>query len=387
MKVTMIGTLPPIKGISPYCTELLKALSKHAEVEFIGFKSIYPDFLYPGGTTFQDDKYEMPKVENAKIRNMLTWYNPLSWLWAGLTVKGDIVHAQWWAHPLAPIFFVTLSIAKLGGKKIVVTVHNVQPHEKNRTNEFLNSVIFRLADSFIVHSEENKKSLSRIYNVNFDQISVIPHGTLTPVAIRGITKDAAREFLNIPVNKKVLLFFGIIRDYKGLDILLKAMAQITKKHDDVILLIAGKPWEDWSKYQKIINENILEQHIIKKLDFIPPSEVEYYFSASDLVILPYKYFDSQSGIGALALPFKKPMVVTNVGGLSDFVKDEVAIFQPNDEKDLAKKIIQLLGNENLLKDLSKDSENLSKKYSWDKIAKEALKVYTEMITKPKVSGI
>lgn len=89
MKVTIIGTLPPIKGISPYCTELLMALSKRVEVEFIGFKSIYPDFLYPGGTTFRDEKYEMPEIGNTSIRNILAWYNPLSWLWAGLTVRGD----------------------------------------------------------------------------------------------------------------------------------------------------------------------------------------------------------------------------------------------------------------------------------------------------------
>lgn len=375
MKVTMIGTLPPIKGISPYCTELLKVLSKNVEVEFIGFKSIYPNFLYPGGTTFQDDKYEMPKIENANIRNMLTWYNPLSWLWAGLTVKGDIVHAQWWAHPLAPIFFVALSIAKLGGKRIVVTVHNVQPHEKNRTNEFLNSVIFRLADSFIVHSGENKKSLSRIYNINLNQISIIPHGILTPVAVRGITKDAARSFLNIPMDKKVLLFFGIIRDYKGLDILLKAMAQIIIEKENVILLIAGKPWEDWSKYQKIIDENKLERYIIKKLDFIPPSEVEYYFSASDLVILPYKYFDAQSGVGALALPFKRAMIVTDTGGLPDFVKDKKAILKPNDPQGLVKVIIKALKDDDLLGKLSVDSQEISKKYSWDRIVEETMKIY------------
>ncbi|KCZ70613.1 glycosyltransferase [Candidatus Methanoperedens nitroreducens] len=375
MKVTIIGTLPPIKGISPYCTELLMALSKRVEVEFIGFKSIYPDFLYPGGTTFRDEKYEMPEIGNTSIRNILAWYNPLSWLWAGLTVRGDIVHAQWWAHPLAPVFFVTLFIAKLGGKKIIITVHNVQPHEKNRINTFLNNIVLRLGDSFIAHGGKNRESLSQIYNINQDEIAVIHHGILTPVTVRGITKEDARKFLNISSIKKVLLFFGNLRDYKGLDILLKAVMQIVKESENVILLIAGQSWEDWSKYQKIIDENKLEQYIIKKLDFIPPSEVEYYFSASDLVILPYKYFDSQSGVGALALPFKKPMVVTNVGGLSDFVKDKRAIAEPNDPQDLAEVVIEVFRDETLLLKLAKDSEELLEELNWDKIGEETIKMY------------
>lgn len=375
----MIGTLPPIKGISPYCTELFKALSKHVEVEFIGFKSIYPDFLYPGGTTFRDENYEIPKIENSIIRNMLTWYNPVSWLLAGLTVKGEIVHAQWWAHPLAPIFCVILNTAKLRGKRIIITVHNVQPHEKSRVNTFLNEVVLGLGDNFIVHSEKNKESLSRIYNIDQDKISVIPHGILTPVAVKGITRDTARKFLNIPLNKKVLLFFGIIRDYKGLDILLKAMAQIVKENGDVILLIAGKPWEDWSKYQKIINENTLEGYIIKKLDFILPSEVEFYFSASDLVILPYKYFDSQSGVGALALPFGIPMVVSDVGSLPDFVRDERAIAKPNNPHDLSEVITKVIGNNNLLEKLSNDSQELAREYSWDRISKKTFIAYENLV--------
>ncbi len=375
MKVTLIGTLPPIKGLSPYCQELLKSLSKNIEVEFIGFKKLYPDFLYPGGTRVKDNNYKTPEIKNAEIRNVLTYYNPFSWIWGGLTTKGKIIHAQWWSHVLAPIYFVILSICKIRRKKIVITVHNVLPHESSKVNRFLNRIILPFGDVLIVHTGRNKEALSKIYNISKERIHVISMGVLFQNSIKKISKKEARKFLAIPPDKNVILHFGNIREYKGLDILLKALKFVVNELEDVILVIAGKPWIDWERYEKIINEEALENHVIKKLDFIPPSEVEYYFAASDIVVLPYKEFESQSAIGALALPFKKPLIVTNIGGLPDFVKDKRVIAKPNDAEDLARKIIQVLKDYNLIKKLSKDSEELAKKYNWDKIAEKTIELY------------
>lgn len=378
--VTIIGTLPPIKGLSPYCLELLKSLSKSIETEFIGFKKLYPDFVYPGGTKIIDKNYKMPEIPNVNIRNILTYYNPFSWIWVGLTVQGRIVHAQWWSHVLAPIYFIILLMCRARGRKVIITVHNVLPHEKSRLNKFLNGIILSLGDTFIAHNTENKETILRLYSISKDQISVIPHGILEPLPTRGISKEQAREHIGIPQNKKVILHFGNIRDYKGLDVLLQSLTFIIKEVSDVILIIAGKPWTDWQRYERITSENALEDYVVKKLDFIPPSEVEYYFSASDVVALPYKYFDSQSGVGALALPFKKPMVVTNVGGLPDFVGDERAIARPDDVEDLAKRLVEVLNDKQLMKKLSEDSERLLAKYSWDKIAEKTIELYKEVLT-------
>lgn len=375
MKVTLIGTLPSIKGLSPYCQELLKSLSKNIEVEFIGFKKLYPDFLYPGGTRVKDNNYKTPEIKNAEIRNILTYYNPFSWIWAGLTAKGDIIHAQWWSHVLVPIYFMILSICKVRGKRIVITVHNVLPHENSKMNNFLNKTVLIFGDKFIAHNEKSKENISNLYNISKDKISVIPHGILEIVSIKDISKKETRKHLKIPQNKKIILYFGNIRDYKGLDVLLGSLKYIIKEIEDIILIIAGKPWTNWNKYEEIIKDNDLENYIIKKLDFILPSEVEYYFSASDVVVLPYKYFNSQSGVGALALPFKKPLIVTDVGALPDFVKDERAIAKPNDAEDLARKIIQVLNDEKLLEKLEKDSEELVEKYNWDKISEKTIELY------------
>jgi glycosyltransferase involved in cell wall biosynthesis len=373
---TIIGTLPPIKGLSPYCQELVNSLSKNVEIEFIGFKKLYPDFLYPGGTKFTDANYRIVEQSNVHIRNLLTYYNPFSWLWAGLTIHGKIVHAQWWSHVLAPIYFVMLLICKARGKKIIITVHNVLPHEKSHLSTFLNRLILSLGDKFIVHNKKNKEAILDNYRIPESKVSIIPHGVLTPVPVKGISKEEARKYLGIPQDEKVILNFGNIRDYKGLDILLQTLAMIKEQIKNVKFIIAGECWGSFKKYDEIIRANELEDYIVKRLCFIPPSEVEYYFSASDAVVLPYKYFDSQSGAGALALPFNKPLVVTNVGGLPDFVRDERAVATANDPRDLANKLICILSDEGLLAKLGKDSQDIAREYGWDEIAKKTIQVYS-----------
>jgi glycosyltransferase involved in cell wall biosynthesis len=386
MKITMIGTLPPLKGISAYCLELVGAISRHIKIKFINFKSLYPKWLYPGKTKIIDNKYAMPNLENVKIENILTWWNPFSWILAGLRIEGEIVHAQWWAYPLALVYLVILLIAKLKKKKVVITVHNVLPHERGKLRNFLNSVVLFLGDYFIVHTKSNKKDLSRLYNIPLEKIFVIPHGTLEGYCTRGVSKVIARNLLGIPINKKVILYFGNIRSYKGLDILIESIKLVKLEVDNVMLLIAGKPWESWEKYEKLLEENNVSDIVIRKLDFIPPSKVEVYFAASDVVVLPYKHFESQSGVGALALAFKKPLIVTNVGGLPDFVRNKRAIAKPNDVGDLAEKLINVLNNNALLRKLSKDSKELAEKYDWDKIGAMLTKLYNnitgDMFEKP-----
>ncbi len=379
MKVMLIGTLPPIKGISPYCQGLLEALSKRIDVEFIGFKKIYPDFLYPGGTRIRDKEYMLIKIKNTKVRNVLTYYNPLSWIWAGLTAKGEIIHAQWWSNVLAPVYFTLLFIYKfLKRKRILITVHNVIPHETTNLDRILNRLVLSFGDRFITHTEGDRKSLSEIYDIPKEKIDVVPHGILIPAPIMGISKKDAKKHLGIAMNSRVVLYFGNIRAYKGLDILIRAMKHVIEREPRAILLIAGELWEDWQKYEDAIAESGIGGNVMKVLNFIPPSEVEYYFSSADVVVLPYKHFDSQSGVGAMALAFGKPLVVTRVGGLPDFVKDELAIARPNDAGDLAKVIARILRDDRLSDKLSSESRQLAKRYKWGDAAEKTVQIYEKL---------
>jgi glycosyltransferase involved in cell wall biosynthesis len=383
MKITLIGTLPPIKAISPYCFHLTQALSKIVATEFITFKKVVPDFFYIGGMKEQTKK--IYKIENANIKAQINWCNPFSWIKAGLQSKGDIIHIQHWIWYSSIIYCIILPIVKLRGKKSILTIHNITPHTDdfitNLFNKIINKIIFPFADVFIVHNKRNKEKFLELYHINENKIFIIPHGSIEPYEkIKNISQSSARKYLNIPTNKKVILFFGYIWGYKGLDVLIKSLSIVKDIINDLTLIIAGQPLRDWTKYEVLIKKNKLSDYIIKILKYIPDSETEYYYSCADLVVLPYKehQFDTHGGIGALAISFNKPIVVTDVGGLPEYVKDKRAISKPNNINDLAQKIIFILKDEVLLNKLSKDSEQLSKELTWEKIADITVGIYNKL---------
>lgn len=377
MKITMIGTLPPIKGISDTCIKQIETLSKYIEVDFIGFKSLYPESLYPSGTKEKNGSFKLKMNKNIKVDNIISWRNPFSWSKAGMKPKGKTVHFHWWTYFLFPVFFSVILISKLRGKKIICEVHNILGHETNTVDKLFTKSIFMLPNHFIVHSKENKKKLKDIFNIK-NNISIIPLGVPDFYLSEKISELKAREYLGLKKTDKVILSFGNIRKYKGIDVLIEAFYYVKKEIPNAKLVIAGKPWIDWKPYSDLIEKYDLEKELITSLDFIPTSKVKYFFTASDLVVLPYKKFDAQSGPGRIALLFKKPLVVSQVGALPQLVKDKRCIARSNSPKELGKCIIRILKNEKILKKLSKDSEELAEKYDWDKIAKRTVKLYEKL---------
>jgi len=361
----MLSTLPPTKGLSPYTLGLVKELAKKSEIDFYGFKSIYPEFLYPGGT--KTDEKE-PKLKNLNIKNNLTWYNPFSWIKTGFKINTKILHAQWWSWFLAPIYLTILPIAKLRNKKIIITIHNVKPHEKSFIKNFLNKSVINLADEYIVHSEDNKRLFLQETKTN-KKINVIPHGIIG-IKKGKESKSRLRKKYGFSDKDKVLLFFGNIRDYKGLDILLGSLNKI--KPQNIKLIIAGKPWESFDKYNNLIKTYNLTNKTKLFLEFNSNKRVAELFKLSDLAVFPYKEFEASSGAGAVALNFEKPIVVTEVGGLPEIVKDKNVIAKPNDVKDLTQKIKYALRN---LKKLEKETKEKAKEFSWNNIVTKTLGVY------------
>ncbi len=368
-KVTMISSLPPIVGLSPYTKGLVSALSKHVHINFLGFNHIYPKFLYPGKMT-DETATVLEENNNLSIRNVLNWYNPLQWIIEAFKIKTHIIHAQWWSYPLAFLYIVILSICKIRRKKVILTIHNIIPHEKNPIKVFLNRSVFFLGDEYIVHTEENKKELASI--VKKKPIHVIKHG-LIKNPLKGILKEEARKLFNLSNEDKILLCFGHIRDYKGLDIALKALSMIQDK--SIKLLIAGKCWEDWQKYQEIIDKFNLKKRVIQKIGFILTEEIEPLFRCADIILLPYKHFNAQSGVGALVLPFNVPLIVSKTGGLSDYVLDDACISDPEDHVILAQKIVKILQDDQLYQKLIRDLQHVQKELSWDNIAQKTIELY------------
>lgn len=367
--ITVIGTLPPLVGLSPYTKELVHALSKNICVHFLGFRRLYPAFLFPGRLT-DDTTIPLSENENLKIRNVLDWFNPFGWIIEAFKIETPVIHAQWWSYPLALIYIIILGINKLRGKKIIITVHNVKPHERNILKTFMNQCVFHLADEYIVHTDQNRTELQK--SIKHKNIHIIPHGLITH-PLENITKQSARNRLKIDQSEKILLCFGHIRDYKGLDTAIKALSLI--REENVKLLIAGKCWEDWKKYNDLIARLHMENRIILIIDYIPTNEIEPIFRSSDLILLPYRHFEAQSGVGALILPYGIPMIVSNTGGLTDYVSDNNCIIEPNAHEELAQKITRILRDPNLYATLVQNIKEKKKELNWETIAEKTIGLY------------
>ncbi|MGD9113136.1 MAG: glycosyl transferase family 1, partial [Desulfobacterales bacterium] len=156
LKIAMLGSFPPLRGLSSYCLEISLALAEYVSIEFISFKRLYPRILYPGGGLKDDPTFPDTAHKRINIKRRLRWYNPLTWILEAVVVRSDLLHAQWWSLPLLPIYVCICGIFKLRGKPIILTVHNVLSHERSSIYKTASKVLFKLGNHFIVHTEKNR---------------------------------------------------------------------------------------------------------------------------------------------------------------------------------------------------------------------------------------
>jgi glycosyltransferase involved in cell wall biosynthesis len=385
MKVTVVAPLFPLKSISPYCYYLIEALLKYFDFEYIGFTRTTFDFLYHGGSIDHTLKTMKPACVNARVQ--IDLYHPFSWIKAGLYASGNIVHLQHWKTSTTFMYTVIIPILKIRQKKILFSIHNITPHTPDKflifVDSILNRFVFHFADGFIVHNERNKQRFQELYKLKQRPIFVIGVGVHTPLITNNLSQKKAREHFQIPLKKKVLLNFGYLWEYKGMTVLLHALEMVVKEVPDVLLVIAGTATTNWKKYESIVQQKHLDNYIYKHLRYIPESEVDIYFAAADLVILPYiPPFDTHGGVGALAVALHKPLLVSDIGGLPEYVRDKRAIVRPGDPNELAQKIITILTDKSLLTSLKKDSKVIAKNITWDDIARKTLQVYEHLERTP-----
>jgi glycosyltransferase involved in cell wall biosynthesis len=378
-KIAMLGSFPPLRGLSSYCLEIASALARLVDVEFISFKKLYPSFLYPGGDLRNDHTFPEHHVKGLRVRRRLTWYNPITWGVEAAFTKAELLHAQWWSWPLVAVYLCVCGIFKLRGKPVVFTIHNVSSHEGSRIYETVSKLLFRLGDHFIVHTENNRQQMTSCYEVSNDTISVIPHGSLDFQVHDQCDRNKLREGLGIASNQKVVLLFGAIRAYKGVITAIDAFPKVLKAVPDALLMIAGKLWQKWEPYQLRINELGIVNAVRTHLEYVPSGEVYRYFEAADLVILPYHRFDSQSGIGSTAVSFRKPMIVSEVGGLPDLVINQQYVVPPGNPEILARKIIDCLTDQKRLAAMAADAEKVAAEIRWLPIAQKTCAIYDSLL--------
>ncbi|AOY59001.1 glycosyltransferase family 4 protein [Desulfococcus multivorans] len=379
--IAMLGSFPPLRGVSGYCLELAAAMAERGRVDFISFREMYPRALYPGGDLADDTTFPEVFHPRLTVRRRLTWYDPAGWIKAGLGTRAELLHAQWWSLPLAPVYMTICAGFKARKKPVVFTVHNVLPHETAPAYIAASRALFTLGDRFIVHTEKNRRQLAAHYGIPESRISRIPHGTLDFQARSGKSDGTFRTDMGIGPEEKIVLLFGAVRPYKGVDTALKALAEILKIRADVRLVIAGKLWESWAPYECLIRKLGLYDHVLPILDYIPSAGVHRLFTAADLVILPYHHFDSQSGVAGTALAFRKPMIVSAVGGLPDLVKNPACVVPPQNPAALARAVVRCLQDPNRLRSLAADAHALSRDFSWKAIAKATFLVYKDACKK------
>ena len=367
-KIIIVGPAYPYRGGIAAFSERLAAefASRSADVQLITFTLQYPSFLFPGKTQYS----EGPVPKGLEICRMLNSCNPFNWIKTGVRLrkmKADKIIFAFWMPFMAPALGTVARIAKKSGARRIGLVHNLIPHEHKPGDKFLSRFFCNSMDAFVTMSDSVLQDI-RLFAPEKPS-AMCPHPLYdhygTPVS-----RDEALARLELSSDCRYFLFFGLIRDYKGLDWLLEAFAdERLKQFSDLKLIVAGEFYSDPQKYSETAAS--LGNRVIMRPEFIPDDMVRYYFCAADLIVQPYKTA-TQSGITQIAYHFDKPMVVTRVGGLPEIVPDGIAgyVAEPSVTA-IADALVKFASQ---MPDFSKGIASQKQKYSWEKMADTIEKV-------------
>ena len=374
MRVIIVGPAYPLRGgIATFNQRLAQQfINQGHECSIISFSLQYPSLLFPGKTQFSED----PAPQGLNISTLINSINPASWMSVGKKIcndKPDLIIVRFWIPFLAPALGTIIRQAKKNKHtKVICLADNIVPHEKRPGDKVLTSYFLNACDGFLTMSEKVLKDL-RSFNIQ-KPAKLIPHPLYDTFGEK-ISKAEARAKLSLPAADKIILFFGFIRHYKGLDLLLNAIDEKVIR-ENIKVLIAGEFYEDEKIYRGIIAEKGLEKVVMLHNHFIPDSEVKYYLCAADCVVQPYRNA-TQSGVTPLAYHFEKPMIVTAVGGLPDLVphKKVGLVCEPNSES-IKRAILEfyILGEDYFIPNIQKEKL----KYSWENMTNAILELANDI---------
>jgi D-inositol-3-phosphate glycosyltransferase len=375
-RVVLLSPAYPLRGGIASSTErlALELQQEGCEVTIYSFSLQYPSFLFPGKTQYD----EGPAPENLRIITLINSVNPFNWIKVGLKLyreAPDLVIARFWLPFMGPSMGTILRIAKLNGHtKVAAITDNVIPHEKRIGDRLFTGYFIRTIDAFVVMSRSVRDDIRSFSNNN--PVSYIPHPIYDNYGDL-VSKAEAAELLSADVGQRYILFFGFIRQYKGLDLLLHAMGDERVKALGLKLVVAGEFYDNPAMYQKIIEEQQLQDNVILFNNYIPNEQVRYYFALADLVVQPYRSA-TQSGISQLAYHFEKPMVVTKVGGLPEIVAHlKEGYVVPVDVKSIADAIVDFYEG-NRAHDMAEAVKEGKKRFSWLNMVKGIKNLYHQI---------
>lgn len=372
-KIVLISPAHPLRGGIAASSERLALALQDAghTVVIYSFSLQYPAFLFPGKTQFTED----PAPQNLHIITRINSINPFNWLLIGRAIakeNPDQIIVRFWLPFMGPSLGTVLRVARFFSRnkfRATGLVDNIIPHEKRFGDRPFAQWFVRACNDFVVMSK----------SVGAEIMTFIPTRHQVPNLVRfaphpiydtygePMEKKEARAQLKIPENVPLVLFFGFIRKYKGLDLMLESMRETPQIH----ALVAGECYEDWAFYQKIIADNGLSERVHLFTDFIPAEQVRVYFSAADLVVQPYRTA-TQSGISQIAYHFEKPMVVTNVGGLPEIVTDGVSGYVVDPEPvAIARTILDFFENQRETT-MREGVRQEKKRFSWTHLVEKLL---------------
>ena len=373
-QLIIMGPAWPLRGNLAAFDEKLATcfIASGIQTKLCTFSLQYPGFLFPGTTQYSSD----PAPKQLKIEVAINSINPLNWLKVGFRIKRekpDLIIVRYWIPFMGPCLGTILRIAKWNKHtKVIAIVDNMIPHEKRVGDHFFTKYFVGGVDGFLTMSNKVQRDVKTFTN---KPSCVSPHPIYDHFG-DAMDKDLARKTLHLNSNDKVILFFGFVRAYKGLDLLIEAMADPAVKAAGIKLVIAGEFYEAPEPYLTQIENLGLSDCVSVYNQYIGEQEVKLYVSAADFIIQPYKNA-TQSGVTPMAYHFLKPMLVTNVGGLADTVPhDKVGLVVSPNVKSIAEGILKLYerGTDHFMPHLI----NEKKKYSWEQMRESFLTLYQQL---------
>ena len=364
-RIILVGPAYPYRGgIAHFVESTYQALTKRGHsVSIVTFSRQYPDFLFPGKTQYE----ETERVVAWEQERCIDSINPLSWFKAAAFMvrqSPDLVLFNYWLPFFGPAYGVIARKLNAKGIRTVGLIHNASPHEARLGDAHFSRFFLRACTGLIVMSSGVEKDLDEL-GVDVRR-SKVGHPVYSMFG-DPIPQEEARKALGVPQNASVALFFGFIRPYKGLDVLLNSMPEVVRHLPSIRLIVAGESYEDEKRYSDILDSYQLGKHVDLHIDYIPVERVKLYFSAADIVVQPY-VSATQSGVAQIAYHFNRPLIVTDVGGLAEFVPHEVAglIVPPEDTQALASAILRFF-SDSLSDSLIEGVRREKKKYSWERL--------------------